>query len=145
MRNRLILRMLLARLGLGIVTLLVVSMLIFALTNTLPGDFATGILGRDATPEALTALRRTLGFDRPPYVRYFLWLFELLHGNLGVSLTSQTGDVRTVASIIAPRLRNTILLAGLTAVIAIPLAVSIGILSATYRNSRPTGQFGWSR
>ena len=131
-----------------IVTLFGVAVVIFVILRLLPGNAITASMGASAgllSPAQRTALDHFYGIGQPAISQFTSWLGSMFSGNLGVSLTSQTGDVRTVASIIAPRLRNTILLAGLTAVIAIPLAVSIGILSATYRNSRPTGQFGWSR
>ncbi|MGX8014261.1 ABC transporter permease (plasmid) [Mesorhizobium sp. ORM8.1] len=127
--------MLAVRIGLAFISLLVVSVLIFAMTNALPGDFAAAILGRDATPESLAAMRESLGLNQPGYIRYFTWLWGVVRGDFGFSLMSQTGDVRTVAGIVGPRLYNTVILAGITAIIAVPIAVAIGILSAMYRNS----------
>lgn len=62
------------RLGLGLVTLFVVSVLIFAAVNMLPGDFAEAILGQGATPEAVAAIREDLGLNKNPVARYLDWL-----------------------------------------------------------------------
>ncbi|GIT47546.1 MAG: hypothetical protein Ct9H300mP13_3420 [Gammaproteobacteria bacterium] len=67
-------RALLARLCISVVTLFVVSVLIFIGTNLLPGDVAQILLGQMATPESLAALQAKLGMDQPGYVRYFMWL-----------------------------------------------------------------------
>ena len=67
------------------VTLIVVSLLIFVGTSVLPGDVANIILGQMATPESLAALRSKLGLDQPAYLRYFLWLGDILTGDLGIS------------------------------------------------------------
>ncbi|SMY07127.1 ABC transporter permease [Flavimaricola marinus] len=134
----------LQRLGLGLLTLLVVSMVIFIAVNSLPGDFAQAILGQGATPEAVEAIRQQIGLDKPPVTRYFEWLGGAVTGDMGVSFaqanfasnfgsTSNTGV--TVVDQIAPRLANTMFLAGVTALIAVPLAVTLGILAALYRNS----------
>lgn len=130
------------RLALGVLTLIVVSMVIFAAVNMLPGDFAQAILGQSATPEAVASIRRDLGLDQPAVVRYFTWLGEMLRGDLGVSFAQLNfqsnmgaGELRTVADQIAPRFANTLFLAGVTAAIAVPFAVGLGILAALFRNS----------
>ena len=79
------LQAILRRAGVGIGTLFIVSVLIFVGTSVLPGDVAQIILGQMATPETLAVLRAKLGLDQPPYVRYFLWLGNLLTGDLGTS------------------------------------------------------------
>ena len=119
------------RLALGIVTLLVVSVLIFASTQILPGDVATAILGQSATPETVAAIRRDLGLDRPAPVRYAEWLGGFVRGDLGRSLANN----QPIASQIGQRLRNTIFLAGVAALIAVPLAVGLGVLAAIRRES----------
>jgi peptide/nickel transport system permease protein len=132
----------LQRLGLGLLTLLIVSIVIFVAVNLLPGDFAELILGQGATPESVSAIRRDLGLDQPLIVRYFDWLGGMLTGDLGTSfaqLNFQTNmggaGAVTVAEQIAPRFSNTMFLAGVTAVIAVPIAVTLGILAALYRNT----------
>src|SRR5688572_16709893 len=119
------------RLVLGFLTLVVVSALIFAVTEWLPGDIATNILGQSATPENVAAIRAELGLDRPAHVRYVEWLRDAINGDLGTSLANK----RPVATVIGPRLWNTLFLAAYAAVIAVPLSVFLGILAAIYRNS----------
>ena len=140
-----ILLIILKRLGLGLVTLLMVSVLIFAAVNLLPGDFAEAILGQGATPEAVEAIRQDLGLNKPPIQRYFDWLFGVLQGDFGSSFAKANfsaygGDTASanfgsVAQQLAPRFSNTIFLAGLTAIVAVPLSLLIGVLAALYRNS----------
>tara|TARA_R110000850_G_scaffold36903_11_gene97252 strand:+ start:130 stop:1077 length:948 start_codon:yes stop_codon:yes gene_type:complete len=126
-----VLRIVAQRLGLGLLTLLVVSVIIFGAVELLPGDFAQERLGQAATPEAVDAIRKQLGLDQPPVTRYFQWLGAALQGDFGVSF----GNNRPVASQLAPRFANTLFLAMLAAAIAVPLALTIGILAALYRNS----------
>ena len=71
------------RILIGVVTLLVVSFIIFIGTSLLPGDVANIILGQMATPESLAHLREHLGLDKPPHVRYLMWLGNLMSGDLG--------------------------------------------------------------
>ena len=119
------------RLVLGFLTLVVVSALIFVLTDVLPGDIATNILGQSATPENVAAIRAELGLDRPAHVRYVEWLRDAANGDFGTSLANK----RPVATVVGPRLWNTLFLAIYAAVISIPLSVFLGILAAIYRNS----------
>jgi len=119
------------RLVLGFLTLIVVSVLIFAVTEWLPGDIATNILGQQATPENVAAIRAELGLEQPAYQRYIGWLRDAAHGDLGNSLANK----RPVIDVIGPRLWNTLFLAVYAAVIAVPLSVFLGILAAIYRNS----------
>jgi len=134
-----VLRTVLQRLGLGVLTLFVVSIIIFATIEMLPGDFAKAILGQSATPETVAAFQREIGLDRPPVERYVEWFVGVLRGNFGNSFSSVGalggGHERTVVSLIAPRLANTLFLATLTASIAVPLALVLGMLAALYRNS----------
>ena len=76
-----------------------------------------------------------LGFDRPPIERYLSWMAGAVHGDFGSSLTSRPGAVRAVSAIIGPRLYNTFFLAAMTAIIAVPLAILLGALTALYRGS----------
>ncbi len=134
-----VLRTVLQRLGLGVLTLFVVSIIIFATIEMLPGDFAKAILGQSATPETVAAFQREIGLDRPPVQRYVEWFVGVLQGDFGNSFSSVGalggGHERTVVSLIAPRLANTLFLATLTAAIAVPLALVLGMLAALYRNS----------
>lgn len=123
----------------GVVTLFIVSIIIFATIEMLPGDFAKAILGQSATPETVAAFQRQIGLDRTPVERYAIWIGNVLQGDFGVSFSSVGalggGSQRTVVSLIAPRLGNTLFLAGLTAAIAVPLSLTLGMLAALYRNS----------
>ena len=118
------------RLLLGLLTLFVVSVIIFLAVELLPGDIAQEILGQSATQETVEAFRRQLGLDLPPHVRYVQWLGGILQGDFGQSLANK----REIAELIGVRLGNTLFLAGLAAVIAVPLSLTLGILAALYRN-----------
>ena len=117
------------RFALGLVTLLAASVLIFAGTEVLPGDLASAILQNNATPESLAAMRKELGLDRPAYVRYGEWLGGAVRGDFGRSLANN----RDVAEEIVPRLKNTLFLALYAALIAVPLAVTLGLLAAIWQ------------
>ncbi|RMF33276.1 MAG: ABC transporter permease [Alphaproteobacteria bacterium] len=126
-----LLRLIAKRLGLGLITLFVVSLIIFLAVNLLPGDFAQEILGQGATEEAVAAIRRELGLDQPMVQRYLSWLGGALQGDFGTSF----GNKRPVAELLGQRFLNTLFLAGVAAAIAVPLAVGLGVLAALYRNS----------
>jgi peptide/nickel transport system permease protein len=128
----LVLRMIAQRLALGLLTLFVVSLIIFGATELLPGDFAEAILGQAATPETVAAIRRQLGLDQPVHIRYFDWLWGAMQFDFGTSL-AQRG--RPVAEMIGTRLMNTLFLAAYAAAMAVPLALTLGILAALWRNS----------
>ncbi len=130
-----LLRTVLQRLGLGLITLFVVSLIIFSAIEFLPGDFARAILGQSATPETVEAFQKEIGLDKPPHERYLNWIGGVLQGDFGSSFSSRVGFRRSVMEIIAPRLLNTLFLAGITALVAIPLALGLGLLAALYRNS----------
>ncbi len=114
------------KLALGVMTLIAASVLIFAGTEVLPGDLASAILQNSATPESLAEMRKELGLDRPAAVRYFEWLSNVAHGDFGRSLANK----RDVIEELAPRVQNTLFLALYAAVIAVPLAVGLGLLAA---------------
>ena len=126
-----ILVLLAKRLGLGLLTLLVVSLVIFTAVNMLPGDFAQEILGQGATEESVAAIRAELGLDQPAYQRYFSWLGSALQGEFGDSF----GNKRPVAEQLVTRFSNTLFLATVAAAIAVPLSITIGVMAALYRNS----------
>ena len=129
----------LERLGLGLATLFFVSIIIFSAIEMLPGDFGQAILGQAALPETVAAFREELGLDKPAYIRYFDWALGAIQGDLGTSFSgrSATGSDRSaeVVDKIAPRLWNTLFLASMAALIAVPLSLMLGILTALYRNS----------
>lgn len=138
-----VLTIILQRLALGFVTLLIVSVVIFVAVNLLPGDFAQSILGQGATPESVAAIRQDLGLDQPMVTRYFNWLGGALQGDFGNSFAQAnfanfTGSVSgsgSVAQQIGPRFANTMFLAAVSAAIAVPFAIVLGVLAALYRNS----------
>lgn len=126
-------QLLIQRLALGLLLLILVSILIFAGTMILPGDVAQQILGQSATPEALANLRAELGLNEPPLTRYFDWLGGILTGDLGTALTSG----RSISEDIGRRLSNTLFLAFWAAVIAVPLAIFLGLLAVRYKDRWP--------
>jgi peptide/nickel transport system permease protein len=119
------------RLALGFLTLFVVSLIIFLCVEMLPGNFSEAMLGQAATPETVAAFNRELGLDLPPHERYFTWLLNMMQGDFGRSLASK----RELSELLGYRLENTLFLASVAAVIAIPLAVGLGVLAALYRDS----------
>ena len=128
-----ILKLVSQRIALGLLLLLAASVLIFAGTMILPGDVAQSILGQSATPEALANLRAELGLNDPPVTRYFNWLFGAVQGDLGVALTNG----QDIADALGRRLGNTLFLAFWAAIIAVPLAIFLGLLAVRYRNRWP--------
>ena len=119
------------RIALGLLTLFVISLMIAFGVELLPGDLAQEILGQGATPEGLRVLRLQLGLDTPPHIRYLDWLGGMITGDMGLSLANK----RPISELIGPRLSNTLFLGGFAALIAIPVAITLGILAALYRNS----------
>jgi peptide/nickel transport system permease protein len=118
------------RLLLGVVTLFAVSVIIFAATQTLPGDAARSILGRGATPEALAELRQQLGLDKSAVEQYFDWIGGVLTGDLGTSLAASI----PVTEVIGERIVYSAFLMLLAAVISVPLGIFIGAVSARRRD-----------
>ncbi len=125
------LRLIAARIGSVILTLLLISLVVFIGADLLPGDAADALLGQAATPEAAAALRGALHLNEPAPVRYLHWLAGLLTGNPGMSIVNHV----PIAQMIVPRLGNSVLLGALTALIALPCSVVLGILAAVYRGS----------
>lgn len=123
--------MVLQRFGLGLLTLFVVSIIIFVGVEFLPGDIAEALLGQGASPENVAALRHELGLDRPAHIRYIDWWAGVMQGDLGTSLANR----RDIAELITFRLSNTLFLALTAAAISVPLALILGVLAALYRNS----------
>ena len=127
------------RLGLGLLTLFVVTVIIFSSIEFLPGDFGEAVLGQAALPETVEAFRRELGLDRPPVERYFMWAGNVLTGDLGNSFSGRNASgvdrSRDVWNLIQPRLANTLFLASMAALVAVPLSLALGITAALYRNS----------
>ncbi|WP_299845631.1 ABC transporter permease [uncultured Roseovarius sp.] len=127
------LKLLIQRLSLGLMLLVASTVLIFVGTSILPGDVAQAILGQSATPEALENLRQEMGLNDPALTRYFSWVGGILHGDLGTALTNGAD----ISASIARRLGNTLFLAFWAAIISVPLAITLGILSVRFRNRWP--------
>ncbi len=127
------------RLALGFMTLFLVSVVIFSSLELLPGDFTEAVLGQAATKETVEAFREELGLNKPAYIRYFDWIGSVIKGDLGTSFSGRAASgvdrSRAVADLVAPRLMNTLFLASMTAIVAVPLALFLGITAALYRNS----------
>jgi len=129
--KRRIASLVLARLAIALVTAIIVSFVVFFATAMLPGDTATILLGQAATPEAVEGLRKAMHLNDPAIFRFLRWLAGVLHGDLGVSYANNL----PVSQLIGGRLVNTLKLAGLTASISVPLALTLGITAAMLRNT----------
>lgn len=123
------LRLLVERLAVGLVTLLIVAIVVFSATALLPGDVVEVLLGQAATPEAVAGLRTAMHLDDPAPIRFLHWLLGLLQGDLGQSYANNL----PVTELIGSRLPNTLKLAGITAAIAVPLSLFLGITAAVAR------------
>jgi len=124
------------RVALGLITLFLVSVVIFFATNLLPGDPARAILGPRATPEKLEILREELGLNRPVITRYASWLGNVATGDLGTSLA---GMKQPVTKVIGRRLYNSFLLVVFSALVSVPLSMGIGTYTALKRDSKLDG------
>ena len=118
------------RLLLGLLTLFLVSLVVFAATQALPGDPARAILGRGATPESLTALREQLNLNRSIPYQYTDWLGGLLVGDAGTSLAA----TRPVTELLGDRLLNSAFLVLCAALVSIPISIAIGAYAALRRD-----------
>ncbi len=128
-----ILKLVVQRVALGLLLLLAVSFVLFLGVEMLPGDTAQAILGQRATPVALANLREALGLNEPALTRYLKWLFHALQGDLGVALTNG----KDIAQAIGQRFGNTLFLATSAGVIAVPLAIMLGLIAARYNGRWP--------
>ncbi|AUC11711.1 ABC transporter permease [Agrobacterium pusense] len=129
--NSRILSLVARRLVVMLTTLLIVSFIVFSATSLLPGDTATILLGQAATPEAVAGLRTAMHLDDPALLRFIRWLFGLVQGDLGTSYANNMA----IADLIGPRFINSMKLAGITTIIAVPLALTLGISSAMLRGT----------
>jgi peptide/nickel transport system permease protein len=120
------------RLFTAALTLLCVSAIVFMAVEILPGDVATNVLGQFSSETARAALREQLHLDEPAIERYFLWLGNVLRGNLGIALSSR----RPIADILWPRITNTLILSAAAVAIYIPLALFPAVVQAVNRNRR---------
>jgi peptide/nickel transport system permease protein len=119
------------RVAFGVVTLIVISMVIFLATAVLPGDVASAVLGQRATPQSIAVIRQQLHLDDPLPVQYWHWLTGVLHGDFGQSFATKS----SVAELVGPRAVSTLLLMAITALIAVPVSITLGAYAAT----RPRG------
>jgi peptide/nickel transport system permease protein len=127
-----ILRLVGLRLFTAALTLLCVSAIVFMAVEILPGDVASNVLGQFSSETARAALREQLHLDEPAIERYFLWLGNILRGNLGIALSSR----RPIADILWPRITNTLILSAAAVAIYIPLALFPAVVQAVNRNRR---------
>ncbi|HZS89079.1 MAG TPA: ABC transporter permease [Chloroflexota bacterium] len=124
-----IVKLVIKRLFLALVTLLVVSAFIYWTTAILPGDVAARVLGRESTPAQRALFDKQMHLDQPVPVRYAIWLNGVVHGDFGRSLASQL----SVSGIVAPALSNTLLLGLYALVLYVPISVLLAALSAVFR------------
>lgn len=123
--------LILKRLGIGLITVLAVSIIIFFGTKILPGDAAQIRMGQEATPENVAAMRARLGLDKSYIMQYLSWLGNFVRGDLGISLSS---DV-PITNLIADRYQNTLFVSLLTALIGVPISLMLGIMAAMFPGS----------
>jgi peptide/nickel transport system permease protein len=126
-----VLSLIASRLFISVVTLLIVSFAVFFATTMLPGDTASILLGQAATPEAVEGLRKAMHLDEPAFLRFTYWMMGLLSGDLG---TSYANDI-PIADLIGGRFANSMKLAGITALLAVPIALTLGVTAAMMRGS----------
>jgi peptide/nickel transport system permease protein len=115
----------------SLVTLMVVATLIFVATEVLPGDVATAVLGREATPKRLAELRAQLQLDRPATERYWDWLSAFVQGDWGNSLARPQQEIRPL---IGERLRNSLWLSSIAGIVGIVISLVLGVFAGLYRN-----------
>lgn len=126
-----LIKLVIQRLGLGVLVLFAVSLIIFMGVELLPGDLCQELQGQAATVDTLKACREELGLNQSAPVRYVGWLSNIAQGDFGTSLANG----REISELIGVRLYNTFFLAVVAAVISVPLSLALGILAALYRNS----------
>ncbi|HEY2260800.1 MAG TPA: ABC transporter permease [Solirubrobacteraceae bacterium] len=126
-------KFILRRILFGLLTLLLVSIVVFAATQALPGNAARAILGRNATPARLAALTQQLHLNQSVVAQYFHWLGGILTGNLGTSAATE----QPVSQLLSGRLLNSAFLVFVAAIVAIPLSIFLGVIMAV-RRDRPT-------
>ncbi len=127
-------RYVLKRLVLILVSLLVASIIIFLITEIVPGDVAQMILGQNVTPDALQALRVKLGLMNPPHVRYMHWIAGVVQGNLGDSLSMQGVSI---ADLIKRRGLNSLFLAAASTILLVPLSLLLGVIAGLKEEKWP--------
>ncbi len=126
-------RFLARRVGFLLLTVLLTSLIVFVITQWLPGDIARILLGREASEAALERLRSDLGLDRPLAVQYLSWLGGFVGGDWGTSFATE----QAIRPLVVERLGNSLRLAGLTLVFAVPTAIVLGVVAALYEDRWP--------
>ncbi|WP_159698726.1 ABC transporter permease [Arthrobacter sp. 18067] len=126
-----VLAMLLQRVPLGIVTIWIVTMIVFAATQLLPGNAALAVLGKNATPERLAALEKQMGLDQSPVAQYWHWFSGLLQGDPGRSLVNQ----QTISSLTGPQVLNSAALVVTAGILGTLIGVAVGLVAAVLRDS----------
>ncbi len=119
------------RLGIAVITLIIVSFAVFFATEMLPGDVAQVLLGQAATEEAVAALREAMGLDRPAVLRFIDWMAGLATGDFGISYVNDIA----VAELISGRLMNSLRLAAIVTLVSVPISLALGIGAAMWRGS----------
>lgn len=127
------LKIIVQRLLFSVITLTIVAIVVFAMTDLLPGDWATAYFGKYATEAGVAALREEYGLDRPATERFAEWVSNALRGDFGNSMSR---DI-PVVELVSYRLRNSLLLGGLAALATIPLATVLGIIAGLRRDRTP--------
>jgi len=123
-------RLIVRRLALGLLTLVLVSGIVFVAVEALPGDACTAYLGRMAQGKRLENCRRDFGLERPALTRYAEWTAAAVQGDLGISLKRK----KPISGIIGTRLRNTLVLGLAAMIIGVPIAVLLGIIAGLWRD-----------
>jgi peptide/nickel transport system permease protein len=123
-------RLIARRLALGVLTLFLISVVVYGAVLALPGDAATAILGRQATPERIAALRDQLHLDDSVITQYLDWIGGVLTGGFGESAATQ----QPVSELLSDRVANTAFLVFVAAVVAVPLSIGIGVWTAMRRD-----------
>jgi peptide/nickel transport system permease protein len=123
-------RLIARRLALGVLTLFLISVVVYGAVLALPGDAATAILGRQATPERIAALRDQLHLDDSVITQYLDWIGGVLTGSFGESAATQ----QPVSELLSDRVANTAFLVFVAAVVAVPLSIGIGVWTAMRRD-----------
>ena len=119
------------RIGLGLITLFIVSLITFIGVEVLPGDACTAYLEREAFGAPLEACIKRLGLDIPAYERYASWAFNVVQGDFGYSLSGEM----PITEVLGPRVKNSMVLASAAIIIGIPIALVLGIITALCRTN----------
>jgi peptide/nickel transport system permease protein len=123
-------KLIIRRLALGVLTLFLISLVVFAAVIALPGDAATAILGKEATPDRVAALREQLHLNDSVVSQYLQWISGVLTGSFGTSAATQ----QSVSALLSDRVANSLFLVFCASVVAIPLSIGIGVWTAMKRD-----------